>query len=348
VQVIPVVSSDPRLRLLGRTDLSLPHPALDWTGSGLECFFRGSDLWAELEAPALSPVFWMMVLTDGRPVARFPVEPGIRFYPLVLGMSPDHARIVTLVKETQCMPDAPEATVVLHSLRMQGDLEPIPPRRLKIEFIGDSLTSGEGSLAPCGNDEWIPLWFSACANYSQVACEALDAERRILSQSGWGVCWDWEHNPEHTLTAHYEEIAGVLRGPAAEARGCCKPYDFSLWQPDIVCIRLLTNDNNGMQQKGSFDLDRDEVVRGGLGLLRLVRKNNPAAKIVWILPGSDSHPELAQEAVSRAQEEGMDSLYTFALPDYREEDTGARWHPGAEWNRKAGLLFADFLKAHVL
>ena len=56
MQYISVTPSDPSLRLLGRMDLSRKPLALDWTGSGLECSFRGSDLWAELEAPAASPV----------------------------------------------------------------------------------------------------------------------------------------------------------------------------------------------------------------------------------------------------------------------------------------------------
>lgn len=346
---IPVTSSNPRLRLLGRMDASRTPVALDWTGSGLECAFHGSDLWAELEAPAFSPVMWMIVLADGKPVARFPVEPGIRFYPLVLGMEPANTRTITLMKETQCMPDSPEATVLLHSLRMKGDLEALPEHALKIEFIGDSLTSGEGSLAPRNNDEWISLWFSARGNYSWEACDVLDAERRILSQSGWGVNWDWEHNPDHTLPAHYEEICGVLRGPAAEKRGCTKPYDFSSWQPDVVCIRLLTNDHGGMNQKNSFEQDRDRVVEGAVAFLRMVRKNNPEAKIVWILPATDCHPELAEEAVTKAREEGMEHLFTCTLPDYyREEDLGARWHPNAEYNRRAGRILADFLREKVL
>ena len=345
---IPVTSSTPRLRLLGRMDPAQSPVALDWTGSGLECAFHGTDLWAELEAPAFSPVMWMIVLADGAPVTRFPVEPGIRFYPLILGMEPQNTRTITLMKETQCMPDSPEATVLLHSLRMNGTLEELPVRDLRIEFVGDSLTSGEGALAPRGNDEWITPWFSARGNYSWVACNELNAERRILSQSGWGVCWDWEHNPEHTLTAHYEEIAGVLRGPAAEKRGCTKPYDFSAWRPDVVCIRLGTNDNNGMNVRNSLEEDRNRFVQGALGLLRRVRKNNPGAAVVWILPASDCRPELPAEAVRLAREEGMDRLYTFALPDYHEEDTGARFHPNAEWNRKAGLLLAAFLREQVL
>ena len=341
---LPVTFGNSCLRLLGRMDPEQPVPALDWTGSGLEVYYRGSSLWAELEAPAISPIMWMIVLADGCPVTRFPVEPGVRFYPLVLGMEAEKSRLITLMKETQCMPDSPEATVLLRTLRYDGELLPLPARSLKIEFIGDSLTSGEGSLAPQGNDEWITPWFSARGNYSWFACEKLNAERRILSQSGWGVCWDWEHKPEHTLTAFYEQVAGVLQGPESEKRGCGKPNDFSAWQPDIVCIRLLTNDCGGMGCKNSYEQDRDTVVQGCLNLLRLVRKHNPDARIVWILPGTAFHPELAEEAVRLAEQEGMRELYTFALPDYGPEDTGARDHPNAEWNRKAGLLLADYLK----
>ncbi len=343
MNLIRVTADNPKLRILGRMDRERWPLALDWTGSGVELQFKGSDLWAELEAPAKEPIMWMMVLTDGKPVARFPVEPGVRFYPLVLGMDAEHSRTVTLMKETQCMPDSPEATVLLRTLRMNGEAEELKPRDLKIEFIGDSLTSGEGSLAPRDNDEWITIWFSACGNYSQVACQILNAERRIVSQSGYGVCWNWEHNPEQNMTDHYEEIAGVMKGGAAEKRGCRRPYDFSAWQPDIVCIRLLTNDGVGMRDRDSFEADRGPLKEGCLALLRKVRKNNPEAKIVWILPGTEFHPELAEEAVEQARQEGMAGLYTFALPDYEGEDMGARYHPNAEWNRKAGIMLAEYL-----
>ena len=343
MNLIRVTADNPKLRILGRMDRERWPLALDWTGSGVELQFKGSDLWAELEAPAKEPIMWMMVLTDGKPVARFPVEPGVRFYPLVLGMDAEHSRTVTLMKETQCMPDSPEATVLLRTLRMNGEAEELKPRDLKIEFIGDSLTSGEGSLAPRDNDEWITIWFSACGNYSQVACQILNAERRIISQSGYGVCWNWEHNPEQNMTDHYEEIAGVMKGGAAEKRGCRRPYDFSAWQPDIVCIRLLTNDGVGMRDRDSFEADRGPLKEGCLALLRKVRKNNPEAKIVWILPGTEFHPELAEEAVEQARQEGMAGLYTFALPDYEGEDMGARYHPNAEWNRKAGIMLAEYL-----
>ena len=43
----------------------------------------------------------------------------------------------------------------------------------------------------------------------------------------------------------------------------------------------------------------------------------------------------------------MKELYAFTLPDYGPEEMGARWHPNAEYNRKAGALLAEFLKGII-
>ena len=341
---LKITASTPGIRLIGRMDPEQEPLAMDWTGCGFECRFRGSDFWAELEAPARSPIMWMIVLADGCPVTRFPVEPGVRFYPLLLGMEADKARIVTLMKETQCMPDNPEATVLLRSLRLAGELEILPKRDLRIEFIGDSLTSGEGALAARNNEEWVPPWFTAPGNYSWYACEALNAERSILSQSGWGVCWDWQHEPRNNMTDAYEATVGVLHGCEAEARGCAKPWDFTSHPADIVCIRLLTNDLVGVGDEGRYEREKETILQGCMKLIRKVRKTNPGAKIVWIKPGTEFHPELADEAVGILKAEEMNDLFTFALPDYEEKDYGARAHPNAEWNRLAGELLAAFLK----
>ncbi len=338
-----VTASMREIRLMGRMDPEQKPTALDWTGSGMEFRFRGTDAWAKLEAPAAAPVMWMIVLADGAPITRFPVEPGIRLYPLLLGLEAEQERTVTLMKETQCMPDQPAATVLLHSLRINGELIQLKPKDKKIEFVGDSLTSGEGALAARDNMEWVTPWFTARGNYSWYTCDLLNAERSILSQSGWGCCWDWQHTEANNMADAYEYTAGVLHGPEAEARGCRKLWDFSRWQPDAVCIRLLTNDNNGMNERQSFDADRETVIRGAVNLIRKVWKHNPQVKIVWILPGSDCRPELAAEAVRRAQEEDR-NVYAFTLPDYGPEDMGARWHPNAEYNRRAGILLGQYLK----
>ena len=54
--------------------------------------------------------------------------------------------------------------------------------------------------------------------------------------------------------------------------------------------------------------------------------------------------EAIAEAAEQARAEGMEQIYTFALPDYHEEDCGARNHPNAEWNRMAGEKLGAYLQ----
>ena len=122
-----------------------------------------------------------------------------------------------------------------------------------------------------------------------------------------------------------EEIAAVIASTPRWKRAL-----FRL--ADAVCMRL------------SFETDRETVIQGSVNLIRKVRTYNPEAKIVWILPGTECHPDLAEEAVHRVQAEGMKEVYSFAMPDYSEEETGARWHPNAEYNRKVGIMLGEFLK----
>ena len=107
-------------------------------------------------------------------------------------------------------------------------------------------------------------------------------------------------------------------------------------------IPLASLDSRRIQtQSGGH---REKVIRGAAALIRKVRKHNPSAKIVWILPATDCHPELGAEAVRRVQQEGMKDVYSFVLPDYGPDEMGARWHPNAEYNRKAGEVLAEFLR----
>ncbi len=332
------------VRLLGRMDAAQDPICLDWTGSGFEVNFRGGELWAELEATADAPDMWAAACVDGYPVARFMVEKARRWYPLVHGMDKTLSRTVTLMKETQCMPFAPEATVKVHGLRHDGELLPLPEPALRIEFIGDSLTSAEGALAPKDNTEWIPLWFTACGNYSHYACRELNAERRVLSQSGHGVCWDYLGNAEGNMADDYGLIVGRLKGEAAESRGCRKPYDFAAWKADVVCIRLLSNDVGGMKRLEKAEELTPALIDGAAGFIKKVRSCNPEAHIIWILPGSHSMPEIGVAAVERCRAEGMQKLSCFTLPDYGPDELGARSHPNAAYNERAGRILAGEIR----
>ena len=80
-QTFEITASTPDIRLMGRMDYTQKPLALDWTGSGMEFRFRGTDAWARLEAPAASPVMWMIapcVLRRGGVVLHSPGHDGGR------------------------------------------------------------------------------------------------------------------------------------------------------------------------------------------------------------------------------------------------------------------------------
>lgn len=40
----------------------------------------------------------------------------------------------------------PESVLQINAIETDGEFLPVPERNLKIEFIGDSITSGEGDI----------------------------------------------------------------------------------------------------------------------------------------------------------------------------------------------------------
>jgi len=328
----------------GRTTACREPLTLFWSASGLEMNLKAGELWVEFETDYSVHAQWVSVLLNGAHIGRFLLPKGRVWMPILHGLNPEKVNHIEIIRDVQAMPTDPDCILQIHALRTDGEFVPVEPKTMKLEIIGDSITSAEGSIGAKEETDWIAPLFCSARGYAFTTAKALNADLHVLSQSGWGVNWDWQHMEAHNMTDGYELVAGVLEGPAAEKRGCRKMNDFSAWQPDLVCIRLMTNDWNGIRERNSLEADREKVISGCERLIRKVRKNNPEAGIVWILPGSDSHPELAAEAVARLRREGMDRLRTFTLPDWGPEDFGARAHPNAAWNRKAGGLLADFLK----
>ena len=62
----------------------------------------------------------------------------------------------------------------------------MPEPKYRLEFVGDSITSGEGTVGAVYEEDWISAFFSAENTYPRMVADALSAEYRVISQSGWG------------------------------------------------------------------------------------------------------------------------------------------------------------------
>ena len=328
------------MRLLGRFDPRQPVLPLFWTGSGIELHIRCRELDLELECDYDMQCPWLGVMVDGAPVARFALERGRRYYTLLAGMDETVAHTVTVVRDTQPVAEDERLFVHAHRLRSDGELLPLPERALRIEFIGNSLTSGEGLIGPRGAMEWRTIWLSGMESWAMEVCREMNAQGRWLSQSGWGVYWSWDGNREHRIPRIYDAVCAVERGGDA-------PYDFAANPVDAVVINVGTNDASALSRlEGREKEAAAAAIRGAaVDFLRQVRRRNPEAFILWVygMCGGDIAP-LLRSAVREVRSEGDHRVSYVQLPECPEGGLGSREHPGRGSHRSAALAVVRRLK----
>jgi len=247
-----------KIKLLGRFDRSSGHFYMDWTGSAVEFAVRGTHAEVQMTAINDGNEQWVLFELDGKPSSRIRLSDGTHWYTLLDSQGhPDDAslllaakRSVRIFKESQANMKDANATTICHRIRVNGELC-TPPARKKIEFIGDSLTSGEGSVSPrvqnIGSMVSIDEWSSTYYGWTGYTSRMLDADYQVVSQGGWGVYCGWDNNRITNIPSIYDRICGIIREPWASRRGADKPYDFS-FHPDVIVVNLGTNDDSAFHQ----------------------------------------------------------------------------------------------------
>lgn len=360
------ISSIKNLHIYGRTGKSGDSTALFWTASGISVESTTGELWAELEGDYETYEPWVSVWINGKQVSRFIVEKGRRWYCLFRGLSPKQNRF-TLLKETQAMSGDERHMLLVHALGVPKNVEgksdeiflPQKERSLRIEFVGDSITTGEGLYGATDEMDWISGWMGLSENYALSTAKNLDADFRILSQSGWGVVSGWDNNRNSTMPRHYGKICSLAPGERNRKMGAQDENDFEKWKPDFVIVNLGTNDwgafNNppfkdeksGVFWKLSLGEDGKPVQKdliffknGVKDFITQIREKNPEAKIIWAY--GMCGPELGEEikqSVEEYKKESGDSKVDFILLDSMQnesdEEKGSRMHPGKGTHSRA-------------
>nr|WP_229523208.1 hypothetical protein [Paenibacillus farraposensis] len=111
----------------------------------------------------------------------------------------------------------------------------------------------------------FPCLFTALHNYTAITATALNADYRVLSQSGWGVLTSWGNNPHGNIPAYYEQVGGMLTGKRDEALGALSDHDFTSWRPDVVVVNLGTNDGGAFYSPAWTDPTSGKVYKQRLG-----------------------------------------------------------------------------------
>ena len=350
----------PQVRLLGRHAHTDDALTLFATASGIECICTGSELWLELKADYELYEPWLSVELNGAWISRFPVNPGQSEVCLFRGMTPGTPKHLRVLKDVQSMYDDPRHLVQITALEWQdGTFLQLPAPRYRLEFVGDSITSGEGAIGARQEEDWIPAFFSSMNHYARLTADALSAEYRLVSQSGWGILSGWNNDPTHRVLPHYKEVCGLARGARNAALGAGQPNDFAAWPADAVIVNLGTNDAGASHNPPWTDPVTGETYaqnttpehRAGLEQavvegLAMLRACNPGALLVWCygMLGDELRPNLEQAVARYRRETGDDRACFLPLPDTTPDTLGARQHPGAAAHRQAAAVLTEFLR----
>ena len=331
---------------------------LFWAGASLEVAVKAREVWAEISCNYDYHEIWLAVEVNGSQISRFIAPKRPTWVCLARNLNTEKENLVSIIKDTQPMPGDTLHELKITGLRLNDDGEfcPLKPHRCKIEFIGDSLTSGEGLAGSPDEMDWITQWFCASKTYAAQLAKKMDADWSTVSQCGWGLCWGWDGDVTANIPMYYSQVCGVLNGDQQQAMGTCDviPYDKGV---DYVILNLGTNDNSGFKSqddgKGAEGVAGKAIVAEVKRFLGEIRRYHQNAKIIWtwgMLP-IDIVPALIQKGIKEYIKDTADmQVYPLELEpmtkfELSDEDKGSRGHPGYISHRKAAERIYDFIKS---
>ena len=226
---------------------------------------------------------------------------------------------------------------VLDEGRQLVDAPALPER--KIEFIGNSITCAYGVESLRKEDPFEDETENHYYSFATLVSQALNAQHTSISRSGIGAYRNYngpKAGSKDNMSWQYEYTL---------FNDHSQKWDFSKYQPQLVCINLGTNDLS----TPNFDIKLYE--KGYRKLLKTVRSHYPNAKIV-LLSGcmlDDNESALQQKVLNTICEDcnkaGDKNIFRF---DFSHQTGslgyGACWHPSYWQHEKMAGELTPFLR----
>jgi hypothetical protein len=261
-----IAASDASFRYEGRFDLADPaHPVVIWAGSRISLDFDGEALAVRFGAATGQTFF--NVTVDG--ATEIVSGAGGRFaWPKKLGAGRHHLEIFK-------RSEADAGHVVFQGVELAAGAQawapPSPAYKLKIEFLGDSITVGANNEDGV-EDQWEDRrTHNHALSYAYLTSLALGADHRAMAVSGMGIC---------------EGFVPMIAGETWDRiypRDNPARADLAAWQPDIVCLNFGENDSAFTRGQGRpFP---PGFTAGYVALVQAVRAAYPKAQIVLLRGG---------------------------------------------------------------
>ncbi|HVR63869.1 MAG TPA: GDSL-type esterase/lipase family protein, partial [Polyangia bacterium] len=314
------------VQFYGRWDFTTPGVAITvYSGAHVTARFSGTGISARLDlSHSQSPVTTVEWQIDGGAWMEADVKATM---PLATGLPAGMHDVVFMGRGMEELFNRwnPPVVASLNFIGFDvqgGALVPAPrPQRLKIEFVGDSITEGVRVVMNNATDPWHTNGRLA---YPCLTAAALGAEWR---QIGFG------HQ-------------GLLQAGHGNVPAAADTFDWVYatvprdgWVADVVVLNHGTNDRDATPAAFSPEFAR---------YLGIVRKGYPNAKIFVLRPfGGYREAEIAAEVAARVAAGDAQMFYVDTTGWLDATDYTEGLHPNVVGHQKATAALLPILRAHL-
>ena len=205
-------------------------------------------------------------------------------------------------------------------------LRPAKKDRLRVEFVGDSITVGAGIFGDTTGKGCTVDNSDAAKCYAYLTAQALDADYSIVATEG--ICVKKEFVLPFSMMDMYEQLSSVTTGK----------YSYPEESHDLVVVALGTNDGSYMGRDSSYT--REVFAQDYGALLDLIRSKNPQAKIVCVY-GMMFLNSAVENGIQDAIAQQNDPTITYLrLPT---DTKGADSHPSLEGAKQQSEALLAYL-----
>ena len=311
-------------KLHGRPYYVNDIPAFSWSNSGIEFCARFDRITVFFgENTAQQPTLFK-IYVDNIEIKTSVVGKGITAVAENFRDKIHNVKILRISEGSTC--------VTVEKIQIYGKspefMMPPERKRLKLEFLGDSITAGFGVLADGERLEYTTYEQDSTKTYAYLTAEALDAEIRTICISGEGICHSCGDMVGIPFIKFFNRTTRGLDG-----------YTPDDYVPDVFVVNGGTNDKR-------THVTSEEFIEGVITLLKDIRTKYPKTPIIWMY-GMMVHvfDEELKEAIERFNKSDKNTycLIVKSVNDYKNQ-RGTYGHP----NVNASVRCAGILKRKII
>ena len=318
----------------GRIDFSDRRaPVLSWPGSSITTVFTGTTIAVVLDDQYGKNYFNAFIDEDWNNPVVLKLDAGEKTYAVAKDL-PAGTHKLTLFKRTE----GEEGNTVFKGLLLDEKAQikaPAARPARRIEFFGDSITSGMGNEAPEDGEDGNLADKNHFLSYAALTARALNAEHHTISQSGIGIMVSWF---DFIMPDFFDQLSAVGNNDSQ--------WDFTQWSPDVVVINLFQNDSWLVEKRLDPIPNEAQRIQAYVDFVGRIRSVYPKAYIVCALGSMDATkagsawPGYISAAVARIKTEQNDQRIDTLFFPFKEFYK----HPRVHHHRADAELLTAFIR----